>query len=164
MGLRTKQEKVVDARTSATSGTAVVATVLLLDGRALDEFEQLHVYVQVTTALIGTTPTMDIYLQRAVVPNPDPANDAHWDDYFALDQITTNLLEEVITLPVQQIAAGAESVSIQGHVRITAALGERVLRVGHWGDRLRIVEKIGGTVTTQAIYNIIFTGILRSSE
>lgn len=161
---RTKRGALVSARTSATTGTSVVATPTLLAGVPLDEFEELLVYLNVTTPLVGTTPTMRIYLQRAVVPNPNPATDAHWDDFFCFLEITPASSQAVIAVfPVRPWGAVVRELATWDLGRDMAAQAPSEAKLGHWGDRIRIVEKMGGTITQAAIYNIFATGVLRTA-
>ncbi len=45
-----------------------------------------------------------------------------------------------------------------------ATLTADTLKPGHWGDRIRVVEKMGGTVTTSAVYDLTLIGTLRAEE
>ena len=157
------RETVISGRTSAASGTLAVATLLTLGGRALNEFKELLIYLNVTTALAGTTPTMDLYLQRAVVPNPVAATDAHWDDLYAFPQVITALIERIVHLPVSA-AVVVSAATAHALTRQMAGMVADSAKLGHWGDRIRIVEKMGGTVTTAAVYSIHITGILETAE
>ncbi|KKL08409.1 hypothetical protein LCGC14_2576160 [marine sediment metagenome] len=163
MSFRTKREKVISARTSATSGTSTPKTVTEVDSVPLDEFEELLIDLNITTALVGTTPTMDIYLQRGLVPNPDPATDADWEDIYAFLQIATSLVRHVTHLPLQRGEA-VETATGHSHMRTLEALTADSVRIGYWGDQLRIREKMGGTVTTEAVYDLSVTGKLRSPK
>ena len=161
---RTKQETLVSTRTSETTGTAVVATPTLLEGVPLDEFGELLIYLQVTTALVGTSPTMRIYLQRAVVPNPDESIDAHWTDIYCFLEITpASSQEEVVLFPIRPWGPTVQEIASWGFPREVATQVPREAYVGHWGSRIRIVEKMGGTVTTAAVYSIHATGVLRTA-
>lgn len=159
---RTKREKVISARTSATTGTAKVVSVLELQDTFLDEFEELSVYLDINTALVGTTPTMDIYLQRAVTDTPDEDTDADWEDFYAFPQATTSLIEKTILLPLSR--AGSDDAATAGGDREMATLTADTLKPGHWGDQIRIVEKMGGTVTTAAVYDVTITGVRKSPK
>ncbi len=160
MSTWTVRKKVVDARTSASSGTAVVTTITELLGHDLDEFSELLIYLDVNTALVGSTPKMDIYLQRALVEDPDPTDDTHWTDLFAFSQVAASTVERLAHLPVDSISTQLQSGS-RDIARTHAALSAGQAVAGHWGDRIRIVEKMTNTITTKAVYDITFTGLLR---
>ena len=162
---RTKREKVISARTSATGGTAKAKNVTGIQNVPLDEFEELLVYLDINTALVGTSPTMDIYLQRAVTDTPDEDTDTDWDDLFAFPQVTTSLVEHVVALPAHIISSTTGGLraalsAVRGH----AALTTNSAKLGHWGSQIRIVEKMGGTVTTAAVYDVTITGIRKSPK
>ncbi len=161
------RQKVIDAQTSAASGTNVRATVIEVtdpSGRVipLSIVDELFIYVHLTVALVGTSPTMNLYLQRAVVPDPDPTVDADWTDFYAFFQITTSLSEFVATIPVYDMGYVSNSPGANQRNRVHATLAANTQITGHWGDRIRIVEKMGGTVTTQAVYDVVFTAIVRN--
>ena len=151
----------VNARTSATSGTATVVTVYTIGTPAapLSLFDELTVYLDVTTALAGTTPTMNLYLQRAIRPNADPATDADWEDFYASLQVTTGIVQHVVTLPSYLASAPAVAPNAVTHTRSLDTMTADSLRQGHQGHGLRIREKIGGTVTQAAVYSIYARGV-----
>ncbi len=151
----------ISARTSAASGqTTTVVTVAKINTMSLWDVDELLVYLQVTTALTGTTPTMDIYLQRPVVPNADPATAANWDDLYHFTQVQTSLNEEVTVLPIpRQSSATVSTTGDIGATRSLQTLAGDTAKNGHWGDRLRIVEVMGGTITQNAIYNLHARGV-----
>lgn len=156
----TQRETWILGRTSGTSGTTAVGTFDSINGVPIDLFDELLVYMDVTQALSGSSPTMDIYLQRAVVPNPDPTNDNHWDDLAAFPQITTSTAQYILPMPATFISGSATANNVP-LARFEASLSSGALRVGHWGNYIRIVEKMGGTVTQAAVYSIHVTGIRR---
>ena len=159
---RVVREKVISARTSATTGAAKVLNVLHVGGRLVEEFKELIAYLDVNTALAGTSPTMDIYLQRAVTDTPDEDTDADWEDFYAFPQAVAGLIEKTVHIPLGR--QGSDDVAGAGGDREMATLTADALKPGHWGDQIRIVEKMGGTVTTAAVYDITITGILRTAE
>ena len=161
MARRISQEKVVSARSSATvAGNTVAKIVKNIDGHPLLYFDELLVYLDLNTALVGTSPTFDIYLQRAVVADPVDATDAHWTDLAAFPQATTGTMEKVMLLPYTQVGgtSGAGRVT-NARDRTHATMSADAIYPNHWGDQIRIVEKMGGTITTQAIYDVTITGI-----
>src|SRR5207249_1712531 len=127
---------------------------------SLWDCDELLVYLQVTQAMTGTSPTMDIYLERPVVPNADPANSAHWDDLYHFTQVGTSANEEVTVLPIpRQSSATVSTTGDIGATRGVQALAADTAKNGHWGDRLRIAEVMGGTITQQAIYSLHARGV-----
>ena len=160
MARRISREKVVSARSSATvAGNTVAKTVKNIDGHPLLYFDELLVYLDLNTPLVGTSPTFDIYLQRAAVADPVDATDAHWSDIGAFPTSTTGLQETVMPLGYAQVAADTElTTGTRGRDGLGITPGRT--RPGHWGDRIRVVEKIGGTAISQAaIYDVTFVGI-----
>lgn len=162
MSLRTIREKVVSAETSATSGTRTVKTVTHLGGRALDEFDELEIYIEATQNLAGSSPTLDMFYQKAIRPSPDPADADDWTDYATHTQFGGGA-NNIIRLP-HSMSSGVPHVASMTRNKENEVQVAGSIVTGHWGDRLRIREKMGGTVTTPMIYNIYMTGILRTSE
>ena len=156
------RETIVAARTSAVSGESVVTTIQDINNAELQYFDNLLVYLQVTQALQGTLPTLNLYLQQAVVPNPDPANNAHWSDLYAFPQITTETKEWLIPLPQTHASSATTRTAPVGYDRTHATLSADELRIGEGPyDHLRLVEKLGGTVTQAAIYSLHVTGRIK---
>jgi len=159
---RTAREAVISARTCANSGTATVVTPATVDGVGLDLFDELVAFLDVTTAFVGgTSPTMDIYLQRAVRPNADPTVDADWEDLYHFTQVVSATLQRLVGLPAVKTVT-AEPGATQGHARTLDTLAAESGLPGHWGDKLRVREKIGGTVGTACVYSLYFTGLRKS--
>lgn len=156
-----KRETVVDDRTSGTTGTATVATVTEIGGLELQHFDEIMAHIKTSVSLAGTTPTMDIYFQIAVVPSPDATVDAHWDDYARFTQVTASA-DEILVLGSGP-PTGAANPGSTGDVSHTRGVSQGGFTQGvafafHFGDRIRIREVMGGTVTTAAVYDIHFTG------
>jgi hypothetical protein len=158
---RTARSTAVAGRTSATSGTATVVTADNVDGIALDLFDELVAYLD-ATALAGTAPTMDVYLQRAIRTNADPTVDSDWEDFYHFPQVTTSAVLLVVNIPAVK-TVGSDALTTAGHARVLEALAADSLRPGHWGDKLRVREKMGGTVTTPSTWSLYLTG-LRKGE
>src|SRR3546814_614060 len=94
-------ETVVAAHSTGTdAGSATVATVREVDGRPLERIEEMRARLKVTTPLVGDTPTLDVYLQRPVAADPDPATDEDWEDFYAFPQVTTSAVDKVVSLPL----------------------------------------------------------------
>lgn len=153
-----RREKVLSAQTSAATGTNRRATVEEVDGFPIGAFEELIVYLDVNTALAGTAPTMDIYLQRAVVANPDEAVDGDWEDLLHFPQLVAATAEHVAYLPVALSLSDPDLASAT-RTRQAQAIAADSAKSGHWGDRIRIMEVMGGTVTTPAVYDVTINGV-----
>ena len=160
----TAREIIVPSRTSV-AGPTTLATLKTIAGIPIDLFDELILYKAITTALVGTAPTLDIYFQSSPVAAPDPAVDAHWDDFAKFIQSTqaTGLAAHILPLVAGVMAAAASSTVAMSHVRGAEQAG---FVAGnqfpyHWGDQLRIREVEGGTVTTHAVYSIHAVGIRR---
>lgn len=156
----------VSARTSAASGTTTtLATVTNLGtGSPLYIFDDLFVYLVTSTSIAGTVPTLDVWLQMAVVPNPVSATDAHWDDIARFTQVTGAALEILVLGAAKPIgAANAGSTVDVSHNRGIDQTGftQGAAFNHHWGEVLRIREVTGGTITTNAVYSIHALGVRR---
>ncbi|KKL99726.1 hypothetical protein LCGC14_1811510, partial [marine sediment metagenome] len=156
------RETWVDGRTSASSGTAKVSAHRSIGGHAIDGFESVLAYLDVNTKPEGTSPTLDIRLQRAVVPNPDEDTDAHWDTFLAFSQVTDSAAVEKVAI-ASSMAITFIGSQIDFEENRDAATAERT-RPGPWGDVIRVVEAMGGTVTTAAVWSLHITGTLRASD
>jgi hypothetical protein len=154
-----RRETVIDDQSSGTTaGTTQVGVVETVEAVGLGEFRELLVYWEVTQGMIGTSPTLRLLLQRALVPRPDPDTEAHWDDMFKFDEITTAAGQQVTTLPAALIATSVTATI--GWDRATGGLSDANVRPGSWGDQLRVVEIISGSGITQAaIYSLHLTGM-----
>jgi hypothetical protein len=154
-----RRETVIENQDSGTTaGTTQVGVVETVEAVGLAEFRELLVYWEVTQGMIGTSPTLRLLLQRALVPRPDPDTDAHWDDIFKFDEITTAADEQVTTLPNTLVATGITATT--GWNRATGGVNDATSHPGKWGDRLRVVEIISGSGITQAaIYSLHLTGV-----
>lgn len=160
-----RHETILAAQSSSspnnTTTYTVRKTMQSIDSLPLAEFDEITFEAQITTALIGSVPTIDLYLQRALRPNPDPTIDAHWEDIANLATATTGLLDDITTLPVVATLIAAGATMAGGHARSDRALAARTQVTGPIGDVLRIVEKISstGAITTAAVYSVHATGI-----
>lgn len=102
--------------------------------------------------------TLDLYLQRALTDTPEIDTDADWEDLYAFPQLTTALFERVIDLPLPQPADVDGSLGSAGRARTGAALTPGLIRSGHWGDRIRVVEKVGGNAASPGTYDLTLIG------
>ncbi len=154
-----RRETVIENQNSGTTaGTTQVGVVETVEAVGLGEFRELLVYWEVTQGMIGTSPTLRLLLQRALVPRPDRDTDAHWDDIFKFDEITTAAEQQVTVLPNMLVATGVTATT--GWDRATGALSDAQAHPGYFGDRLRVLEIISGSGITQAaIYSLHLTGM-----
>jgi hypothetical protein len=152
------RETVLDAQdTEAVAGTVQRGVITSIGAGSLENIDELFVYLDVTTAVTGGA--LDIYLQRAVVPNPVAATDAHWTDFLHFAQVAAGATSQQIAPGLPMTNAPAVSVSTDAtRAREHAAIVADASIAGHWGDQLRIVEKIGAGVTVAGVYSIHMTG------
>ena len=159
MAIEVHREKVVSARTAGATGSSyTVATVQTIAGVNIGSFDEIGVYVAVTTNLAGTSPTMDLYLQKPIVaaPNLTTDTDADWADFLAFTQIVDAAADLWVPIPGEIVAAASKV-----NARTEAALTAGTLLAGHWLGPIRIREKMGGTITTPAVYNVHMVGLRR---
>lgn len=161
-----KRESVVGGATVRTAPTAAatvtVVTVMDIEGKALMLFRELIVRMEVTRAMTGSSPTMDVYLQRAIRPDPDATDDNDWEDWLHFPQVTTAAMDKVAYAPAALPAATtAHNMELRNGIRDQAveSMGDNRLVAGHWGDRLRVREKITGTVTQAAQWHLHLIGM-----
>lgn len=150
-----KAEEVFSVTTAAALGTNQRGVVSDIDGVPLMEFSEIQVAIAVTQYPTGGT--LDIYLQRPVVVTPVAATDAHWDDYMALNfgAVGTN----IFVMPGKAYGAvTGGAVAGQKWSRAHTSLADGVLRVGDFGEQLRLVDKIGVAAPQGAIYTVTFRG------
>lgn len=144
------------ARTSgAAAATATVDTLTEVGGQPVLGLARLSVRLEVTTAIVGTAPTLDIYLQRATQGSPG-ADD--WDDFYHFPQQTdSGVADLIVDLPLVRADADG-SLGTASHAVVQEALAADTLLGGHWGEQIRIREVVGGTDLTAAVYNLHFLG------
>lgn len=154
-------EKVVSAQSTGTAaGTSTVATVRTLAGQPLARVQEMRVRLAVTGAMGGDTPTLDIYLQRAVAEDPDPAVAGDWEDFYHFAQVTSSTVDKVVTLPLpaaQDVDASLGSVS---RTRAAESLAADTLLGGHWNGPIRIRQVVtkGAGAITAGTYDIELVG------
>lgn len=149
------QEKVVDAHNTGTSaGTSTVATVQEVAGRSLDVMTELRARLNVTQALDGDTPTLDVYLQRKVGAGDD------WEDFYHFPQVTTSTVDKVVTLPLPLAQDVDGSLGSMSRDQETESLAADTALAGHWSGPVRIREVLatGGSISQAAIYDIEMVG------
>ena len=107
----------------------------------------------------GTTPTLDVYLQRPVVASPNPATAAHWEDFYHFPQVTTSAVDKVVTLPLPPAQDVDASLGTMSRARAVEALAADTAIGGHWAGPIRVREVITGTGISQAaVYDLELTG------
>lgn len=153
------RRQTVVTRTTGAATVTNVASLTQIGDLNLDLFDEIRVYIDVTTALLATGPNLILYFQRAVVPSPVFTTDAHWDDFYALGGLNA-VSQKVISLPIYRSdPSGAAGASLSGD-RNMVSLGSDSVKWGHWGDRIRILEQVVGTTITQnGVYVVHLTGI-----
>lgn len=142
------------AASAGEAGTTTVTggTLTKIDQLPIVNVKQISIRLEVTTGMTGTTPTMDIYVQRATQASPG-ADD--WDDWYAFPQVTTSAIDRVVhgPLPLPQDVDG--TLASASHLVVQETLTADTLLAGAIGEQIRIREKIGGTdITVEAVYNI----------
>lgn len=156
-----RAEKVVAAHSTGTAaGSATVATVREVDGVPLTRLSELRVRLRVTTALVGDTPTLDVYLQRAVAADPDPTDATDWEDFYHFPQVTTSTVDKVISLPLPAAQDVDASLGTYSRNRGVEALAADTVLGGHWMGPIRIREVLatGGSITTAGVYDVEMVG------
>jgi len=154
-------EKVVAAHSTGTAAvSATVATVRTLAGRPLARVQELRVRLNVTTPLAGDTPTLDVYLQRAVAEDPDPAVAADWEDFYHFPQVTTSTVDKVVTLPLPAAQDVDASLASMSRTRAVETLAADTALGGHWSGPIRVREVIatGGAISQAAVYDVEMVG------
>lgn len=153
----TAKATVISAAATGTSGKTTGGTIEDVDGKKVSTIRAMRVTVQVTTALVGSSPTCNLYLQRPIVEDYAAGTEADWDDFFAFTQLTASHTAGTrryvdIPLPSSQDVDGS-----LGNRDLTPAqegLAARTLLSGHWGDAIRVRASLGGTVTTALVYDV----------
>jgi hypothetical protein len=141
---------ITSGATAATT-TPTGGTLTNIGALTISQIKQVSIRLEVTTGITGSTPTMDIYIQRATQSSPG-ADD--WDDWYAFPQITTSAVDHVVhgPLPLPQDADG--SLASASHLVVQETLTADTMLGGALGEQIRIREKVGGTGLTAAVYNI----------
>ncbi len=138
---------------AAVAGTTTPANgeVTKIGDLPLENVSQLSIRLEVTTAPVGSTPTMNIFLQRATQSSPGVSD---WDDFYHFPEVTTSVVDLVVhgPLPLPQDVDG--SLGSASHAVVQEALAADTLLAGLVGHRLRIREVMGGTGLTAAVYQI----------
>jgi hypothetical protein len=154
------RETVLTQTTAATAVTTQRGVISDVGAAGLGELDELLVYLEVVTAV--TNGTLDVYLQRSLVPDPVAATDAHWGDYVHFTQNAAgNATDKYCVLPVRQVTSSVSADVDVVRDREHAALPADAALTGHWGDQLRVLEVIGAGVTVAGVYSIHITGYKR---
>ena len=145
------EKTITVAASGATAATITVETFDKIGELPLELVKSLSVRLEVTTGITGSTPTLNIFLQRAT--QSSPGND-DWDDWYHFPEITTSAVDHIVhgPLPLPQDVDG--TLGSASHPVVQEALTADVLLAGAIGHQIRIMEKITGTGLTAAVYNI----------
>tara|TARA_S200002703_G_scaffold159912_1_gene175449 strand:- start:15940 stop:16407 length:468 start_codon:yes stop_codon:yes gene_type:complete len=141
---------ITSGATAATT-TPTGGTLTVVDTLTISQIKQASFRLEVTTGITGSTPTLDIYLQRATQSSP---TDDDWDDFYHFPQVTTSAVDYVVhaPLPLPQDVDG--SLGSASHAVVQESLAADTLLAGALGEQIRIREKVGGTGLTAAVYSI----------
>ena len=151
-------EKVVSAQaTGTTAQSETVATVEAVSGKSIGSISKLRITIDITTALVGTDPLLNLFFQRPIISGFAAATGADWADFHAsvqfLDSHAAGTRRYVdIPLPEPQDVDG--SLANRDLTPAQEALAARLTISGHWGDAIRIRSVLGGTITTGAVYDV----------
>src|SRR6266542_2526052 len=87
--------------------------------------------------------------------------DADWDDFYHFPQVVTGTTPKTSAgFEAWKAQAGASELLATGsHAVAIETLAADSQRPGHWGDKLRVREKMGGTVSTACTYSLHFVGL-----
>ena len=137
----TAKETVIVGHDATTSGKTTAGTILRVGGKAISTIRRLRVTLEVTRAIIGTSPTLDIFLQRPIVEDFDEGVEPDWEDFFAFTQLDDNDAvgaRFVVDLPLPSPQDVDGSLANQDRVPAQETLTARALLAGHWGDAIRV--------------------------
>lgn len=157
--IKVVREQKATQQASATAAGQTNRQVLQAIGAvSLADCQLITLNLNVTQGMVGTNPTFDVYVQRAIRANPDITNNAHWEDVYHFTQITTGTLNESVDLPIMP-NVGTVSEASAGTAVKQAQLAAATARVGEIYDVLRIAEVVSGTGISQAaLYDLHITG------
>ena len=145
------EKTITVAASGATAATTTVETFDRIDKLPLELVKSLSVRLEVTTGITGSTPTLNIFLQRATQSSPGGDD---WDDWYHFPEITTSAVDHIVhgPLPLPQDVDG--SLGSASHLVVQEALAADTLLAGAIGHQIRIREVVTGTGLTAAVYNI----------
>ena len=145
------EKTITVAASGATAATRLVETFDKIGELPLELVKSLSVRLEVTTGITGSTPTLNIFLQRATQSSPGSDD---WDDWYHFPEITTSAVDHIVhgPLPLPQDVDG--TLGSASHLVVQEALAADTLLAGAIGHQIRIMEKITGTGLTAAVYNI----------
>ena len=154
-----ERETVLAAQVSGTtgSGTVVRATITEINGTPIGDFDEIHVYIEEDTDLTGTG-DINIFLERAM----DAARSV-WFRYARFDQLDTNAHQPMeMVLPIVRTSGDVQVGRVMEDDNLAVGEGEAV--AGFWGDVIRVVEVLAGTVSGAATYSVYIMGIIRDGK
>lgn len=151
-----RRATLLTARTStmATGAGTVIASIDNIEGYSLSVAKALFFNMKITQAPVGAG-ILAVTIQRPFVPNPDVANDAHWEDLYRFSNIVaaSPLANTIVNIgyPVDEAPwSWTRTEAKSGATIITANTG----RTGGAGY-IRIIERLYTAVfTTPAIYDL----------
>ena len=151
-------ETVITARNAGTTAqTATAATVTSVGDRDLNIMQELNLRLEVTTKPEGSSPTFDLYLQRATQPSPGGDD---WQDFYHFPQVTDGAVVDLeVVLPLPRAADVDGSLGSYSNAVVQESLAADTVIAGHWGEQIRIREVVGGTSLTQGcVYSVHVVG------
>ncbi len=154
-----ERETVLAAQVSGTTGagTTVRATITEINGTPIGDFDEIHVYLEEDVDLTGAG-SIDIFLERAM---NSPVS--VWFRYARFDQLLTAAHQPMeMVLPIVR-TSGDVSVG-RAMEDDNLAIGEGEAVAGFWGDAIRVVEVLAGTVSAAATYSVYIMGIIRDGK
>jgi hypothetical protein len=154
-----ERQVVLDGQVSGTTGagTTTRATITEINGTPIGDFDEIHIYLEEDTALTGAG-NINIFMERA---EADPAT--VWFRYARFDQLTSSAHQPMeMVLPIINTSGDQSAGRTMEDDNFAVAEGEAV--VGFWGDAIRVVEVLSGTVSGAATYTINIMGIIRGGK
>jgi hypothetical protein len=161
MTRRTASETVLSARDAGTAAqTNKVKLIQSVDNVPIGDLDELRVRFKQTQQAAGTMPTMNLKLQRLVTGGvPVLATDDMWEDFYAFPEIAAAAVQSfVVSLPLPLAQDVDGSLGSYSRAYAQGSLAADTVLAGHWLGPIRVIEIVGGTVTTSVIYNLEFVG------
>ncbi len=155
-----ERETVLAAQVSGTTGagTTVRATIAEINGTPIGDFDEIHVYLEEDADLTGAG-SIDIFLERAVVDG----GGTRWFRYARFDQLLTAAHQPMeMVLPIVRTSGDVSVGRVMEDDNIAIGEGEAV--AGFWGDSIRVVEVLAGTVSGAATYTMNIMGVIKNGK
>lgn len=154
-----ERAQVLNAQVSGTTGagTTVRATITEINGTPIGDFDELHVYLEEDVDLTGAG-SVDIFLERAM-DSPTSV----WFRYARFDQLLTAAHQPMeMVLPIARSSGDVQVGRAMEDDNLAVGEGEAV--AGLWGDKIRVVEVLAGTVSGAATYSMFIMGIIYNGK